>query len=78
MMEAARISETSVNFYQTTRWYNPEDSNPHNLYFEYCKGNEFNVMLLGLCIYKSIIGYYGKLVYKLAKVTKGRVRVNVV
>jgi hypothetical protein len=26
MMEAARISETSVNFYQTTRRYNPEDS----------------------------------------------------
>jgi hypothetical protein len=27
MMEAARISETLVNFYQTTRCYNPEDSN---------------------------------------------------
>jgi hypothetical protein len=27
MMEAARTSETSVNFYQTTRRYNPEDSN---------------------------------------------------
>jgi hypothetical protein len=26
MMEAARISETLVNFYQTTRRYNPEDS----------------------------------------------------
>jgi hypothetical protein len=26
MMEAARTSETSVNFYQTTRRYNPEDS----------------------------------------------------
>jgi hypothetical protein len=25
-MEAARISETLVNFYQTTRRYNPEDS----------------------------------------------------
>jgi hypothetical protein len=25
MMEAARTSETSVNFYQTTRRYNPED-----------------------------------------------------
>jgi hypothetical protein len=24
MMEAARTSETSVNFYQTTRRYNPE------------------------------------------------------
>jgi hypothetical protein len=30
-MEAARTSETSVNFYQTTRCYNPEDRNlrPH-------------------------------------------------
>jgi hypothetical protein len=26
MMEAARFSETLVNFYQTTRRYNPEDS----------------------------------------------------
>jgi hypothetical protein len=26
MMEAARTSETLVNFYQTTRYYNPEDS----------------------------------------------------
>jgi hypothetical protein len=28
-MEAARTSETLVNFYQTTRRYNPEDSNLH-------------------------------------------------
>jgi hypothetical protein len=26
IMEAARTSETLVNFYQTTRRYNPEDS----------------------------------------------------
>jgi hypothetical protein len=26
MMEAARTSETLVDFYQTTRRYNPEDS----------------------------------------------------
>jgi hypothetical protein len=26
IMEAVRTSETSVNFYQTTRRYNPEDS----------------------------------------------------
>jgi hypothetical protein len=26
MMEAARTAETLVNFYQTTRRYNPEDS----------------------------------------------------
>jgi hypothetical protein len=29
MMEAARTCETLVNFYQTTRRYNPEDSNLH-------------------------------------------------
>jgi hypothetical protein len=29
MMEAARTSETLVNFYQTTRRCNPEDSNLH-------------------------------------------------
>jgi hypothetical protein len=28
-MEAARTSEMLVNFYQTTRCYNPEDSNLH-------------------------------------------------
>jgi hypothetical protein len=29
MMEAASTSETSVNFYQTTRRNNPEDSRLH-------------------------------------------------
>jgi hypothetical protein len=29
IMEAARTSETSVNFYQTTRRYNPENSHLH-------------------------------------------------
>jgi type IV secretory pathway TrbD component len=29
MMEAARTSETLVNFYQATRRYNPEDSHLH-------------------------------------------------
>jgi hypothetical protein len=29
MMGAARTSETLVNFYQTTRCYNPEDSHLH-------------------------------------------------
>jgi hypothetical protein len=29
MMEAARIPETLVNFYQTTRLYIPEDSHLH-------------------------------------------------
>jgi hypothetical protein len=30
MMEAARTFETLVNFYQTTRRYNPEDSHLNN------------------------------------------------
>jgi hypothetical protein len=43
MMEAARTSETLVNFYQTTLRYNPEDSRlrthrRENLKF--CDGNE--------------------------------------
>jgi hypothetical protein len=29
LMMAARTSETSVNFYQTTRCYNPENSHLH-------------------------------------------------
>jgi hypothetical protein len=29
MVEAARTSETLVNFYQTARLYNPEDSHLH-------------------------------------------------
>jgi hypothetical protein len=29
MMETASTSETSANFYQTTRRYNPEDSHFH-------------------------------------------------
>jgi hypothetical protein len=30
MMEAARTSETLVNFYQTTRRYKPENSHLHS------------------------------------------------
>jgi hypothetical protein len=31
IMEAASTSKTSVNFYQTIRRYNPEDSHAHTL-----------------------------------------------
>jgi hypothetical protein len=36
MMEAARTSETLVNFYQTTRRYNPEDSHLHSHFTFIC------------------------------------------
>jgi hypothetical protein len=39
MMEAARTSETSLNFYQTTRRYNPEDSHLHTRRRENLKSN---------------------------------------
>jgi hypothetical protein len=34
MMEAARTSETLLNFYQTTRRYNPEDSRLRKCMYE--------------------------------------------
>jgi hypothetical protein len=45
MMEAARTSETLVNFYQTTRRYNPEDSHlrPHRR--ENLKSYDYEVLL---------------------------------
>jgi hypothetical protein len=39
MMEAASTSETSVNFYQTTRRNNPEDSHLHTRSRESMKSN---------------------------------------
>jgi hypothetical protein len=42
-MEAARTSETLVNFYQTTRCYNPEDSNLHTHRRENLKSYEVYV-----------------------------------
>jgi hypothetical protein len=50
MMEATRTSETLVNFYQTTRRYNPEDSHLRTHRRENLKSyfflNGFNVALM--------------------------------
>jgi hypothetical protein len=59
MMEAARSSETLVNFYQTTRRYNPEDSHLHifsslNLYYEKPKFVILCSSLLGVLIKKTV------------------------
>jgi hypothetical protein len=40
MMEAECTSETSVNFYQTTRRNNPEDSHLHNRRSDYLKSHK--------------------------------------
>jgi hypothetical protein len=45
MMEAARTSETLVNFYQTTRRYNPEDSHLRTHRRENLKSYTENVVL---------------------------------
>jgi hypothetical protein len=44
-MEAARTSVTLVNCYQTTRCYNPEDSNLHTHCRENLKSHLFNIVL---------------------------------
>jgi hypothetical protein len=46
MMEAARTSETMVNFYQTTRRYNPEDSH----LFKFSLINYFSCFSLSVMI----------------------------
>jgi hypothetical protein len=54
MMEAARTSETSVNFYQTTR-RNPEDIHFHNRRRENLKSHRadtlINTLFIGLSLY---------------------------
>jgi hypothetical protein len=59
MMAAEKTSETLVNFYQTTRCYNPEDSNLHTHRRENLKSYSprimFTVLHFGRIISKSIV-----------------------
>jgi hypothetical protein len=63
MMETARTSETLVNFYQTTRCYNPEDSNRHTHRRENLKSYlTFSVFVFGE-LKKGVVPYL-KLVFE--------------
>jgi hypothetical protein len=68
MMEAARTSETTVNFYQTTRRYNPEDSHLHTHRRENLQSCLFYVMYFPqyLTISDSSTAY--EIVYRLVLV----------
>jgi hypothetical protein len=51
MVEAENTSETSVNFYQTTRRNNPEDSHIHVRRRENLKSHpEFRCIVLSFCM----------------------------
>jgi hypothetical protein len=50
MMEAARTSETLVNFYQTIRRYNPEDSHPLDFYLFTNPLDMFDLIVPVVCI----------------------------
>jgi hypothetical protein len=64
MMETARTSETLVNFYQTTRRYNPEDSHLNTW------------KLLPLSLKHSIHMSYDSLKFPLSAVTHSLSHVN--
>jgi hypothetical protein len=53
IMEAARTSKTLVNFYQTTRCYNPEDSNLHNLQFHCLRFDIYDVSGAGCTLFSG-------------------------
>jgi hypothetical protein len=59
MMEAARTSETFVNFYQTTRCYNPEDSNLHTHRRENLKSYLTFIIFHGPLRHGSAVGTSG-------------------
>jgi hypothetical protein len=60
MTEAASTSETSINFYQTTRRYNPEDSHLHTRRRENLKSYKLyfylTLLALSIILYLSRIG----------------------
>jgi hypothetical protein len=45
MMEAASTSESSVNFYRTTRRNNQEDSNLHTRHRENLNSNPYTILI---------------------------------
>jgi hypothetical protein len=59
MMEAASTSEMSVNFYQTTWRYNPEDSYLHTCCYENLKSYNIEVVTqwMKLCTRKMQENY---------------------
>jgi hypothetical protein len=54
MMEAARTFETLVNFYQTTRCYNPEDSNLHTHRCENLKSYFHDLFTMQNCTCRNL------------------------
>jgi hypothetical protein len=53
MMEEASTSETSINFYQTTRYNNPEDN---HLYIGHCENLISHKKIIDLTYYVSKSG----------------------
>jgi hypothetical protein len=62
MMEAARTSETLVNFYQTTRRYNPEDSHPSSGLISYILISVHGSPL-GVCSFLGSVGQFMVLIF---------------
>jgi hypothetical protein len=59
MMEAARTSETLVNFYQTTRRYSPEDSRIYLFGYSFI----FIYLFINLFIYIFIYSFIYSLIF---------------
>jgi hypothetical protein len=70
-MEAARTSTTLVNFYQTTRRYNPEDSHFHPRRRENLKPPHTYPLSLSTCEGKSKSAIKGRNGYMLRETSFG-------